>query len=251
MALELKFSTSTNTKIENFGTGVPAWTEAYANAWHFSNSDTDYGYMTNGNTTYIQYGHNDPSVWASMRFWGESVEVIEERTNPDNSITAKVRVKALFWWSKRVSSNAGYRVNYDIKVNGKTVWSFSGYTTDEVIKNNEAVQEFTVTVAPEERSSASALNVAVSYPNGEFPDNNFFVGVFLYNNFKKAIKPWAIRKSGIFKTLNRQSGFFKQRKDGWKDVSGQPTTAVGKSVSAPHRIRKSGQWLGQGQIGQQ
>ena len=251
MALELKFSTSTNTKIENFGTGVPGWTEAYANAWHFSKADTDYGYMTNGNTTYIQYGHNDPSVWASMRFWGQSVEVLEERTNPDNSITAKIRVKALFWWSKRVSSNGGYRVDYDIKVNGQTVWSFSGYTTDEVIKNNEVAQEFTVTVLPEERSSASALNVAVSYPNGEFPDNNFFVGVFLYNNFKKAIKPWAIRKAGVFKTLNSQSGFFKQRKDGWKDVSGQPTNAVGKSVSAPHRIRKSGQWLGQGQIGQQ
>lgn len=251
MALELKFSTNTNTKIENFGTGVPGWTEAYANAWHFSKADTDYGYMTNGNTTYIQYGHNDPSVWASMRFWGQSVEVLEERTNPDNSITAKIRVKALFWWSKRVSSNSGYRVDYDIKVNGQTVWSFSGYTTDEIIKNNEVAQEFTLTVAPEERSSASALNVAVSYPNGEFPDNNFYVGVFLYNNFKKAIKPWAIRKSGTFKTLNRQSGFFKQRKDGWKDVSGQPTTAVGKSVSAPHRIRKSGQWLGQGQIGQQ
>ena len=251
MALELKFSTSTNAKIENFGTGVPAWTEAYANAWQFSKADTDYGYMTNGNTTYIQYGHRDPSIWASMRFWGQSVEVIEERTNPDNSITAKIRVKALFWWSKRVSSNGGYRVDYDIKVNGRTVWSFSGYTTDEVIKNDEVAQEFTVTVAPEERSSASALNINVTYPNGEFDNNNFYVGIFLYNNFKKAIKPWAIRKGGIFKTLNRQSGFFKQRKDGWKDVSGQPTNAVGKSESSPHRIRKSGQWLGQGQIGQQ
>lgn len=251
MALELKFSTSTNAKIENFGTGVPGWTEAYANAWQFSNADTDYGYMTNGNTTYIQYGHRDPSIWASMRFWGQSVEVIEERTNPDNSITAKIRVKALFWWSKRVSSNGGYRVDYDIKVNGRTVWSFSGYTTDEVIKNDEVAQEFTVTVAPEERSSASALNINVTYPNGEFENNNFYVGIFLYNNFKKAVKPWAIRKAGVFKTLNRQSGFFKQRKDGWKDVSGQPTTAVGKSISTPHRIRKSGQWLGQGQIGQQ
>lgn len=251
MALELKFSTSTNAKIENFGTGVPGWTETYSNAWQFSNADTDYGYMTNGNTTYIQYGHRDPSIWASMRFWGQSVEVIEERTNPDNSITAKIRVKALFWWSKRVSSNGGYRVDYDIKVNGRSVWSFSGYTTDEVIKNDEVAQEFTVTVAPEERSSASALNINVTYPNGEFENNNFYVGIFLYNNFKKAIKPWAIRKGGIFKTLNRQSGFFKQRKDSWKDVSSQPTNAVGKAESSPHRIRKSGQWLGQGQIGQQ
>ena len=108
MPLETRFSTSTTANVENFGTGVAPWTEAYANAWQFS-GDTDYGYMTNGNTTYIQYGQNDPSVWASMRFWGESVEILEETKNDDNSITAKIRVKALFWWSKRVSSNAGDR----------------------------------------------------------------------------------------------------------------------------------------------
>ena len=94
MALQLKFSTSTSASVENFGTGVAPWTQAYANAWQFSSSDTDYGYMTNGNTTYIQYGQNDPSVWASMRFWGESVEILEETTNADNSITAKIRVKS-------------------------------------------------------------------------------------------------------------------------------------------------------------
>lgn len=250
MPLQLKFSTSTSANVENFGTGVPPWTEAYANAWRFS-GDTDYGYMTNGNTTYIQYGQNDPSVWASMRFWGESVEILEETTNVDNSITAKIRVKALFWWSKRVSSNAGYRVDYDIRVNGQSIWTFSGYTTDEVIKNNESSQEFTVTIPAEENSSASALNINVSYPNGEYTNNSFYVGLFLYNTNKKSFKPWAIRKSGIFKTLNRPSGIFQQRKSGWQDVSAQPANAVGKPVSATHRVRKSGEWLGQGQIGQQ
>lgn len=251
MPLELKFSTSTSANVENFGTGVAPWTQAYANAWQFSSDDTDYGYMTNGNTTYIQYGQNDPSVWASMRFWGESVEILEETTNADNSITAKIRVKALFWWSKRVSSNAGYRVDYDIKVNGRSIWTFSGYTTDEVIKNDESSQEFTVTIPAEENSSASALNINVSYPNGDYTNNSFYVGLFLYNTNKKSFKPWAIRKDGVFKTLNRPSGQFQQRKGSWQDVSGQPANAVGKNVATPHRVRKSGQWLGQGQIGQQ
>lgn len=251
MPLELKFSTSTSANVENFGTGVAPWTQAYANAWQFSNADTDYGYMRNGNTTYIQYGQNDPSVWASMRFWGESVEILEETTNADNSITAKIRVKALFWWSKRVSSNAGYRVDYDIKVNGQTIWTFSGYTTDEVIKNDESSQEFTVTIPAEENSSASALNINVSYPNGEYTNNSFYVGLFLYNTNKKSFKPWAIRKDGVFKTLNRPSGQFKHRKGSWQDVSEQPANAVGKNVTAPHRIRQGGEWLGQGQIGQQ
>lgn len=251
MPLQLKFATSTNANIEYFGTGVPAWTQAYANAWHFAKSDTDYGYMTNGNTTYIQYGHNDPSIWASMRFWGESVEVLEEVTNPDNSITAKIRVKALFWWSKRVSSNAGYRVDYDIKVNGRSIWSFSGYTTDEVIKNEESSQEFTVTIPAEERSSASALNISVTYPNGEYPNNNFYVGVFLYNTNKKSFKPWAVRKAGIFKTLSRPSGFFKRRITTWQDKSEQVQTLVGKEGSASHKLRQGGKWLGQGKIGQE
>ena len=65
MPLQVKFSTSTDANIEYFGTGKPPWLEAYANAWRFLNSITDYGYMTNGNETYIQYGQNDPSVWAS------------------------------------------------------------------------------------------------------------------------------------------------------------------------------------------
>lgn len=251
MPLQLKFATSTNANIEYFGTGIPGWTQAYANAWSFAKSDTDYGYMTNGNTTYIQYGHNDPTVWASMRFWGESVEVLEEVTNPDNSITAKIRVKALFWWSKRVSSNAGYRVDYDIKVNGRSIWSFSGYTTDEVIKNEESSQEFTVTIPAEERSSASALNISVTYPNGEYPNNNFYVGVFLYNTNKKSFKPWAVRKAGIFKTLSRPSGFFKRRITTWQDKSEQVQKLVGKEGSASHKVRQGSKWLGQGKIGQE
>lgn len=250
MPLQLKFASSTNSVVEYFGTGVPDWTNTYSGAWRFANSSTDYGYMTNGNTTYIQYGYNNPSIWASMRFWGESVEVLEEVTNADNSITAKIRVKALFWWSKRVTANAGYRVDYDIKVNGRSIWSFSGYTTDEVIKNEESSQEFTVTIPAEERSSASALNISVTYPNGEYPNNNFFVGVFLYNTNKKSFKPWAVRKAGIFKSLNRPSGFFKRRITTWQDKSEQNQTLAGKEGSASHKVRQGGKWLGQGKIGQ-
>lgn len=250
MPLQLKFATSTNANIEHFGTGVPGWTQAYANAWRFSKSDTDYGYMTNGNTTYIQYGQNDPSVWASMRFWGESVEVLEERTNSDNSITAKIRVKALFWWSKRVSSNAGYRVNYDIKVNGRSIWSFSGYTTDEVIKNTEASQEFTVTIPAEQRSSASALNIDVTYPNGEYSNNNFYVGIFLYNTNKRTIKPWAIRKSSVFKSLNRTTGFTRIRKsNNWTDKSEEQYSDINSENRGTSRIRRNSKWLGQNRIG--
>ena len=98
------------------------------------------------------------------------------------------------------------------------------------------------------------LNINVSYPDRQYSDNSFYVGMYLYNTNKKkpkTLKPWAIRKSGIFKTLNRPSGIFQQRKSGWQDISEQPANAVGQAVTAPHRIRQSGQWIGQGQIGQE
>lgn len=250
MPLELRFSTSSSAVTEDFGTGEPPWLNDLSQAWSFSSNDTDYGYSKNGNTAYIQYGQ-ETSIWASNRFWAQSVEVLEQRTNADNSITATVKVQALFWKSRRVTNNAGYPVEYTISVNGSTIWTYSGQTTDTISKDNSTAQTFSVTVPAEERSSASALHIEVRYPQGQYDNNSFYVGLFLYNTNKKSFKPWAIRKSGIFKTLNRPSGIFQQRKNGWQDVSAQPANAVGKPVNAPHRVRKSGQWLGQGQIGQE
>lgn len=64
------------------------------------------------------------------------------------------------------------------------------------------------------------------------------------------IKPWAIRKSNVWKTLDRTSGFFKIRKSGsYVDKSNTATSTVYKVNEGTHRIRKSGQWRGQNRIG--
>lgn len=71
------------------------------------------------------------------------------------------------------------------------------------------------------------------------------------HNYIRWIKPWAIRKSGIFKTLDRRSGFFRIRKSGsWADKSRHLETDVGKENQGVARIRKSGKWLGQNRIGE-
>lgn len=65
-----------------------------------------------------------------------------------------------------------------------------------------------------------------------------------------AIKPWAIRKSGTFKTLNRPSGFFKRRVNGsFTDKSNQHVYDINKPNQGSHRIRKSSVWTGQNKIG--
>ena len=66
---------------------------------------------------------------------------------------------------------------------------------------------------------------------------------------KKDFKPWAIRKSNVFKTLNRDSGFFKIRNAGnWLDKSTMLEDYIGNNQGSS-RIRKSGSWKGQNKIG--
>lgn len=63
-------------------------------------------------------------------------------------------------------------------------------------------------------------------------------------------KPWAIRKSGGFKTLDVASGFFKIRKsNNWNDKSEMSLSDVNKPNAGTARIRKSGIWKGQAKQG--
>ena len=64
------------------------------------------------------------------------------------------------------------------------------------------------------------------------------------------IKPWAVRKSGVFKTLNIPSGIFQIRKGGsWVNKSKMPVTAVNVTNQGTSQIRKSGNWRGQNKFG--
>lgn len=66
------------------------------------------------------------------------------------------------------------------------------------------------------------------------------------------IKPWAVRKSGVFKTHNRPSGFLKIRKSGtFVDKSEMLESDVNQQNKGSSRIRKSGSFVGQNKIGQQ
>lgn len=252
-ALQLRFGTSSNTSYEE-KSGTPPWLGGnLTNAWGFSNPNTDYAYSIQGNTAYIQYGQRDPSVWASNRFWAETVEILNEQKLDDGSVKARVKVTPLFWQSIRVSSLAGYPVTYDIRINNKTIWSYSGNTIDTISKGQGAIQEFEITVPPKGTSDATAFHVFVNYPQGQYPNNNFKIGFFVYNDNEKEedIKPWAIRKSGVFKTHNRPSGWFKIRKSGsWADKSKQKKSDVKQPNKGVHRIRKGGTWLGQNKIGE-
>lgn len=69
---------------------------------------------------------------------------------------------------------------------------------------------------------------------------------------KPNIKPWAIRKSGVFKTHSRPTGYMKIRKSGtFVDKSEILESDVNQPNKGSSRIRKSGSFVGQNKIGQQ
>lgn len=69
---------------------------------------------------------------------------------------------------------------------------------------------------------------------------------------KPNIKPWAIRKSGVFETHNRPSGYMKIRKSGtFVDKSEILESDVNQPNKGSSRVRKSGSFVGQNKIGQQ
>lgn len=82
---------------------------------------------------------------------------------------------------------------------------------------------------------------------------DFYVGTnFITNRNEppKNIKPWAIRKSDVFKTHSRESGYFKKRVSGsWKAYSEVKIAEVGKPNVGSSRIRKSGTFVCQNKIG--
>jgi len=65
-------------------------------------------------------------------------------------------------------------------------------------------------------------------------------------------KPWAVRRSGRWKSLNNApKGRFLIRKGGtWQDKSAQSVGDVGKENQGKNRIRKGGKWVGQAQVGE-
>ena len=66
------------------------------------------------------------------------------------------------------------------------------------------------------------------------------------------IKPWAIRKSGVFKSHNRPSGYMKIRKSGtFVNKSEILESDINQPNKGSSRIRKSGSFVGQNKIGQQ
>lgn len=89
------------------------------------------------------------------------------------------------------------------------------------------------------------VKIELQGEDATFPHQNIYSISQIIPDFK----PWAIRKNGQWKTLNRTSGWYKIRKNGWTDKSIMNGNDTGKTNKGVARIRQSGSWKGQGKIG--
>lgn len=227
----------------DMGNTVPSWYPDFnISDWHYD-ENTSYYYNTPSDDIYLQYGKNQQG-WASARFWGQSVELLNEELLPNGTVRANVRVRANFFNGRRNDfAVAGFRVNYTVRVNGVIQYTFSGNTIDFFTNGAKAWETFTVDIPPETLSNRTALQINVSYPNGEYEDNEFYLGIGFYNPTKPSYKPMSIRKGNTWRTLNTSSGFIRIRKNGsWVNKSQENSGTINNINTGSNRIRKSGNW---------
>lgn len=249
--LQMRLFVNPAEAFDNFGEGVPQWYNNWGNSWGFSSAGHNYGMSRSGSDIFIQYGQKI-RLWATNRFFIYSAEILNERINNDNSITARIRLTPKQWTSAMVNPGRGVNVVYDTTIGGRRAWTHVGRSTDVFTKGALEPYEVDVTIPPKGTSQMAALHIRVTYPQGEYGSNETGVGIELYNPLENKIKPWAVRKSGIFKTLSRPSGFFRIRKSNtWVDKSWQIMADIRKPNAGSSRIRKGGIWLGQNKIGEE
>lgn len=250
--IEKVFHVSTSMSgIINKGSEVPKWKDNFnvSNWWYNGNQNTNYFYSTNGDSTFIQYGQNLSNYfWASSRFFGQTVTILNEEEQTDGSISGTVRVTPDFFSGRRTeyARPTGYAVEYSIKIHNEVIYTFKGQTIDEFTNGKGKSVEFDFNVKPEETYTDTCLEINIRYPNGEYENSRTRVGIALKNPNKPSYRPMAIRKSGVMVSLNSKSGFLKIRKSGaFKDIPLQNIADSGKENKGTSRARKSGKWLQQ------
>ena len=253
MPIQIKFTASTDAKIKKQADGIPSWYPNHVGDknywWGDGTTTTDYFYSINGNDMFIQYGQNT-SIWAGCRHMVQSVRITKQKENDDGSVYVEGEVVPILYSNHRTDyAMGGVRVITNIYVQEKIIWTKEGNTTDEFQKDSNIVIPFSTTVAPSKYYTGTALKIVTKYPNHEFSDSTIITGLSLYNPAPPTYKPMAIRKSNVFKTLNRASGFIRIRKsNNWKDIS-EETLPEGEPNKGKNRIRKSGAWRKQSKIG--
>ena len=254
---------NSGTGVVNEGTGVAPWIAGgYAKTSWWYNGDpvnTNWFYSLNESvpditgTAYIQYGQNIPP-WASARFFTQAMHINSQTVNPDGSITANITTQ-LTSWAGRITDYAaavGYAVQYTVSLNNVVVATFNGSTIDEFTYGAFPAQTFNVNVPPTTgTTSVTSMHIHVHYPNGEYPDQDDYVGFSLYNPNPPTYIPGSIWDGTKWKSLNSSpQGTLKiWNGTSWEDHSQHQLADIGVANKGFARIWNGSAWVQQNKTG--
>lgn len=247
MALEKRFYASGSQVTRSKGTSVPPWYPNFTiNTW-YKDTDVDVYYYYNivdEKDLYTQYG-NDTDGWASGRFFGQSMDIIEETENDDGSITATVEVQANFFRGRKNNvASAGWDVAYEVLINNVVQYSLVTNTYADFNQGQQPKIRFDVTVQPQQTSTRTSMEVRIRYPNGEAPNNTLTLGFALYNPNEPNYIPMSLRRNNQWNSLDSANGFIQRRISGnWVDKSKEQNSTSMKANQGKNRIRRNNQWL--------
>lgn len=228
---------------------VPAWSSGgvdnKSNWWLTQGSSDFFLYHVQGLTYYTQIGMNR-SDFASARFLTETYEILDEHLNDDGSVSANIKITLSPFRGRQTDyAGSGVRVHTQLFFGSEKIGDFQGMT-NQPSDINASPNPITIpiTLGPQETAENTKLKITYTYPNGEYQNSTMTIGGVVYNPTPPNYKPMSIRKSGSYKSLNKNNGFIRIRKSGSYVDKATESKATQLQVNKGHnRIRRSGSWL--------
>lgn len=228
---------------------VPAWASGGVDSksnWWYSNGDSDFFlYSIHGLTYYTQVGMNR-SDFASARFLTETYEILNEHLNDDGSVSAEIKITLSTYSGRRTDyAGAGVQVHTELFFGSSKIGDYHGNTAEPSdIHTSPNPITIPITIGPQETAENTKLKISYTYPNGEYINSTMYLGGVVYNPTPPNYKPMAIRKSGTYKSLNKNNGFIRIRKSGiYVDKATESKATQLQAGHGHNRIRRSGSWL--------
>lgn len=230
----------------------PLWKDNDVNTkskWYYSNQDDAFFFyhLEDNHKFYIQVGMNR-SDFASARFITETYEIMNEHLNNDGSVDADIKITLSPFSGRRTDyAGSGVAVHMKLMLGNQVVGGYTGNTAQPSdVSASPNPNTVHVRLAPQEQAESTQLKFLYNYPNGEYIPTEMAVGGIIYNPTPPNYVPMSIRKSGAWKSLEKNHGFIKIRKsNSWVDKSKENKNTMRQPNHGHNRIRRSDQWLQQ------
>lgn len=235
----------------SLGTGSPS-------TWWYGPDNTDFFYHISNSgdsyTIFVQYGQDKPA-WASARFFVYSIVLKSEQKDDNNNLTINFDFLPLYFKGmKKPGAGGNVRVVHTLSYRDSELDRYEGDTADTFtldLQDKKRTNE-SVTIAPKGYTTATGLAWRTRYPDGQYENRELVFGLSLENPLEEFVPepepelyvPMSLRKSGLWKSLNKNNGEIYIRRSGVFNKLPHEDLETSRKANTGHsRGRKGGVWI--------